>query len=35
VGYAFITIACQGYLAELAEGDAKVRARNMAVSWGP
>jgi predicted MFS family arabinose efflux permease len=30
-GYAFITIACQGYLAELAEGDAKARARNMAV----
>jgi predicted MFS family arabinose efflux permease len=31
VGYAFITIACQGYLAELAQGDTKARARNMAV----
>jgi predicted MFS family arabinose efflux permease len=31
VGYAFITIACQGYLADLAQGDAKARARNMAV----
>jgi len=31
VGYAFITIACQGYLADLAKGDGKARARNMAV----
>jgi predicted MFS family arabinose efflux permease len=31
VGYAFITIACQGYLAELAQGDTRARARNMAV----
>ncbi len=34
VGYAFVTIACQGYLAELAHGDAKLRARNMAVFVG-
>jgi predicted MFS family arabinose efflux permease len=30
-GYAFITIACQGYLTELAKDDARARARNMAV----
>jgi predicted MFS family arabinose efflux permease len=34
LGYALVTIACQGYLAELAGGDSRVRARNMAIFVG-
>lgn len=34
VGYALVTIACQGYLADLAGGDNRTRARNMAIFVG-